>query len=147
MLRARETAEELGTGLSVDVDERWVEVDYGELDGRPLGSIEPGIWDEWRSDPTFRPPGGETLAETGARVREACEELFAHDGEGARVAGPVVVVSHVSPIKAATCWALGIGDEHVWRLYLATGSVTRINWGPRGPVLDRYNETPGEGRR
>jgi len=52
------------------------------------------------------------------------------------------VVSHVSPIKAAVCWSLGIGDEGAWRLYLATGSMTRISWGATGPVLARFNESP-----
>jgi probable phosphoglycerate mutase len=142
LARARATAEALGTGLPIEVDERWVEVDYGEFDGRPLDAVPATVWARWRSDPDYRPPGGETLAEAGTRVRAACEELFATDGVGARGPGPVVVVSHVSPIKAATCWALGLGDEGAWRLYLATASVTRIAWGPGGPVLNRYNETP-----
>ena len=142
LARARETAEDLRTGLTVKVDERWAELDYGEYDGLPLGSVPAELWARWRSDPDFRPPGGESLREVGTRVRVACEELFASDGAGARGEVPVVVVSHVSPIKAATCWALGLGDTGVWRLYLATGSVTRIGWGAGGPVLDRYNEVP-----
>jgi broad specificity phosphatase PhoE len=140
--RAQRTAEALGTGLPVEIDDRWIEVDYGEFDGRPLGSVPDEVWTRWRSDPDFRPPGGETLSEAGVRVRAACEELFAADGEGARGPGVVVVVSHVSPIKAATCWALGLGDEGAWRLYLATASLTRITWGASGPVLARFNETP-----
>jgi broad specificity phosphatase PhoE len=140
--RARDTAEALGTGLPVEIDDRWVEVDYGEFDGRPLGSVPAEVWTRWRSDPDYRPPGGETLTEAGARVRSACEELFAVDGEGARGSGPVVVVSHVSPIKAATCWALGLGDGGAWRLYLATASVTMLAWGADGPVLHRFNHTP-----
>ena len=140
--RARATAEALATGLPIEIDDRWVEVDYGEFDGRPLGSVPSEVWTRWRSDPDFRPSGGETLAETSARVRGACDELFATEGDGARGPGPVVVVSHVSPIKAATCWALGLGDQGAWRLYLATASMTRIGWGADGPVLNRYNETP-----
>jgi broad specificity phosphatase PhoE len=140
--RARRTAEALGTGLPVEIDDRWIEVDYGEFDGRPLGSVPDEVWARWRSDPDYRPPGGESLSEAGVRVRAACEELFGVDGEGARGAGAVVVVSHVSPIKAATCWALGLPDEGAWRLYLATASVTRITWGASGPVLARFNETP-----
>jgi probable phosphoglycerate mutase len=140
--RARRTAEALGTGLPVEVDDRWIEVDYGEYDGRPLRSVPDEVWARWRSDPDFRPPGGETLSEAGVRVRAACEELFGVDGEGARGPGDVVVVSHVSPIKAATCWALGLPDEGAWRLYLATASLTRITWGATGPVLARFNETP-----
>ena len=77
LARARDTAEALGTGLDIEIDDRWVEVDYGEFDGQPLGSVPAEVWTRWRSDPDYRPPGGETLAEAGARVREACEELFA----------------------------------------------------------------------
>lgn len=143
--RAVETARALGTGLPVEVDERWVEVDYGELDGTVLADIPLEVWVRWRSDPEFRPPGGESLTEAGTRVREACEELFAVEGAGARAAGHVVVVSHVSPIKAATCWALGLGDAGAWRLYLSTGSATRIRWGTDAPVLERFNESPALG--
>lgn len=140
--RARATAEALGTGLPVEIDDRWVEVDYGEFDGRPLESVPADVWARWRSDAMFRLPGGESLAEVGTRVRSACEELFAIGGQSARSAGSVVVVSHVSPIKLATCWAVGLPDEGAWRLYLATASVTRITWGGGGPVLHRFNETP-----
>ncbi len=141
LTRARRTAEAMGTGLDIEIDDRWIEVDYGQFDGQPLGSVPSEVWKLWRSDPDYRPPGGETLTETGHRVREACEELFASDGTGARGPAPVVVVSHVSPIKAAACWALGLGVEGAWRLYLATASVTCIAWGVDGPVLHRFNET------
>ncbi len=140
--RARDTADALGTGLDVEVDERWIEVDYGEFDGQKLGAIPSEVWAQWRSDPTYAPPGGESLASAGARVRAACMELFEDPDGPVRGDGTVVVVSHVSPIKAAACWALGMGDEGAWRLYLATASVTRIAWGPGGPVLAGFNHTP-----
>ena len=140
--RARATAEALGLGLPIEIDERWIEVDYGEYDGQALGTVPAEVWQAWRSDPGYRPPGGESLAEVGLRVAEACTELFAIDGEAARGDGDVVVVSHVSPIKAATCWALGLPDQGAWRLYLATASITRIAWGPGGIALHGYNETP-----
>ena len=109
---------------------------------RPLGSVPDEVWTRWRTDPGYRPPGGESLQEAGVRVGEACGELFGADGEGARAAGAVVVVSHVSPIKLAVCWALGLNEAGTWRLYLATASSTRITWGSDGPVLSRFNETP-----
>ncbi len=140
--RATETAAALAAGAPVVIDDRWIEVDYGEHEGRPLGEVPADVWTQWRSDPSFRPAGGETLAEVNVRVREACEELFANDGAGARGDGDIVVVSHVSPIKAAVSWALGGGPELAWRLYLGTGSVTRIGWGRGVPVLRSFNETP-----
>ncbi len=142
LVRALDTAEALGTGLPVEVDERWIEVDYGKYDGEKLGSIPSEVWARWRSDPTYAPPGGESLAAAGARTRAACEELFSDPDGAARGDAAVVVVSHVSPIKAAACWSLGLGDEGAWRLYLANASVTTIRWGPSGPVLAGFNHTP-----
>ena len=139
--RARETAAALGLDLPVEVDERWTEVDYGELEGEAVAAVPAPVWRRWRADPGFRPPGGESLAEVGARVRLACEELFAHRDAGARAESDVVVVSHVSPIKAAVAWALGAGDELAWRLQLSTASVTSLSWGVDRPVLQAYNQT------
>jgi broad specificity phosphatase PhoE len=132
--RARETAAALG--LPVEVDERWVELDYGELDGRPIADVPAHLWRAWRADVGFAPPGGESLAALGRRVRAACEDLAAEAAET-----DVVVVSHVSPIKAAVAWALGVGDELSWRLHVTPASVTRIAVRDGRGVLTSFNWT------
>jgi probable phosphoglycerate mutase len=138
--RAVDTARLLALDVEVVVDERWIEVDYGEFDCQPLGDIPAEVWQEWQRDRHFRPPGGESLAEVDERVATACDELFASDGSGARRNdGDVLVVSHVTPIKAAVAWALGTPDLY-WRLYLRTASVTRISWNRDAPILHGYNE-------
>ncbi|MGO8823633.1 MAG: histidine phosphatase family protein [Acidimicrobiales bacterium] len=138
--RARDTADILALGPPVTVDDRWVEVDYGEFECQPLHGIPAEVWQRWQSDRDFRPEGGETLAEVDARVSAACEELFAAPGAGARRRdGDVVVVSHVTPIKAAVAWALGTTDLF-WRLHLRTASVTRIGWNRDAPILHGFNE-------
>jgi len=148
LARALDTAAAWGLDQVIEVDERWVEVDYGEYEGRALADLGPDVWQAWRADPDYRPPGGETLSEVGRRVRHACHELFAVPGHGARAESDVVVVSHVSPIKAAVAWALGANDTVTWRLQLSTASVTAIGWGHDAPVLHRYNVTvPGPGGR
>ena len=70
-------------------------------------------------------------------MRAACDELAG----GPAGTGDVLVVSHVSPIKAAVAWALSVGDEVAWHLFLAPGSITRI--APRGDrhSLQSFNET------
>jgi broad specificity phosphatase PhoE len=139
--RAQDTAALLGMDVPAEIDDRWIEVDYGEYEGQPLRDIPAAVWQEWRRDPGFRPVGGETLREVDVRVLAVCEELFATDGHGARDArGDVVVVSHVTPIKAAVAWALGTGVELSWRLHLLTASVTRIGWNDGNPVLHGFNE-------
>jgi len=128
-----------GTGVApeVGVDERFVELDYGELDGRAVSELEPGLFERWRLDTRWRPPGGESLFEVCNRVGAACDELV-----GAAGAGEVVVVSHVSPIKAAVIWALRGGPELSWQMSLGVASITRIATdGPRGPVLVSFNAT------
>ena len=102
--RAVETARTIG--LPVEIDERWIEVDYGGLDEQPLGSVADEVWARWRTDATYVPAGGESFLAVADRVGAACEELAAD-----AMAGNVVVVSHVSPIKAAVAWALGVGAE------------------------------------
>lgn len=140
--RARDTAAHLGLDLAAEVDDRWVEVDYGSYDGEKLGDVPAEVWQRWRRDPAFRPPGGETLAEMGGRVRSACDALFDDpDGPARSTECDVVVVSHVSPIKAAVAWALGADDGLAWRLYLSTASMTVIGFGAGAAVLHRYNVT------
>ena len=98
--RAVETASAFGR--TVEIDERWIELDYGELDGVRVDDVPEAVWRAWRADPAFVPPGGESLVALGTRVRAACDELAPDARER-----EVVVVSHVSPIKAAIAWALG----------------------------------------
>jgi len=52
-----------------------------------------------------------------------------------------VVVSHVSPLKAALAWTLDVGDELAWRLHVTPASVSRVAIRPQGPVLLSFNET------
>ena len=132
--RARETADALG--LPVVVDDRWIELDYGEFEGRPISGVPAEDWARWRHDLEFAPPGGESLAALGRRVRAACDDLAQLAREQ-----HVIVVSHVSPVKAAMAWALGVSDEISWRSYVAVASIMRIGFGGSGPSLRSFNET------
>jgi broad specificity phosphatase PhoE len=132
--RCRHTAEAIG--LPVEIDERWIELDYGEFDGKPLGAIGSAVWDRWRVDPAHVPAGGESLAALAARVAAACDDLAAQARDA-----DIVVVSHVSPIKAATAWALDAGVGIAWRSHLDQASITRIDITDGGPVLRSFNET------
>jgi len=135
--RCTETAAAIAAavGATVEVDERWIELDYGQLEGTPLAEVPPEVWRAWRSDLTFRPPGGETLAELGARVRAACDDI-----EGVAGAEEVVVVSHVSPIKAAVAWTLGVDDSVTWRLFVAPASVSRVSVAGGRRSLHGFND-------
>jgi probable phosphoglycerate mutase len=134
LTRAHQTA--CAISDNVTIDERFIELDYGDWDGVALTDVDQTLWAQWRNDPSFRPPGGETLVELDARVRPAFDEI----SERART-GDVIVVSHVSPIKSGVTWALGTGPETTWRMQLDRASICRIAIGPRGPGLVGFNET------
>lgn len=133
LIRARQTAAKLGP--PVTVDDRWIEIDYGVFDGVRLEEA-PELWRGWSKDLAYEPEGGESLAAVSKRVREACEEVWEEASES-----DVVVVTHVSPIKAAVAWAIGAGDETSWRMFVDVASVSSIAPGYVGPVLRVFNET------
>ncbi|MBV8159575.1 MAG: histidine phosphatase family protein [Acidimicrobiia bacterium] len=131
--RARATA--AAFGRPVELDDRWTELDYGVFDERPLGEVPRELWDSWRGDAEFTPPEGESLASVGRRVRAACNDVAS-----AATDADVVVVSHVSPIKAAVAWALDVDDRIAWRTFVGVASITRIGITDSGPILRSFNE-------
>lgn len=130
--RTRQTAAAFGE--PVEIDARWIELDYGDLDGTPLRDVPVEVWAAWRADPSLAPGGGESLVDLGVRVRAACADLAE---DAART--DIVVVTHVSPVKAALAWALGVGDEVSWRAFVAPASITRIATAGPGPSLHSFN--------
>lgn len=135
LLRARQTAAALQ--LPVEIDDRFIELDYGGLDGVPVREVEAATWARWRAEPDFVPAGGESLAGLQTRVEQACRDLAAEAGER-----DVVVFSHVSPIKAAVAWALGVeGPATSWRMNLGQATITRIRTAPGNPALLAFNSS------
>ena len=84
-----------------------------------------------------RTPDGESLEALSIRVHAACAAL----AEAAAVS-TVVVVTHVSPIKAAIAWALDVPVEISWQMYVEDASVSRIDIEPQGPVVRWFNRGP-----
>lgn len=134
--RAVVTAEAVAAevGVPVELDERFVEVDYGVWDGMALTEVPLSTWAAWRSDPGFRPEGGESLSEVAQRVAEACGDWL-----DAAADHTVVVATHVSPLKAAVGWALGADVS--WSTHVDPASITRIDLRDGRPRLRSFNET------
>lgn len=133
--RARQTAEVLG--VTVTIDERWIEMDYGEFEGAPIADVRQTLWDQWSVDPNWAPAGGESYAAVASRVAAACEDLRARFGDR-----DVIVVTHVNPIKMAVAWALGVGPQVAGRMSVQLASITTI---APGPVLAGFSALPGPG--
>ena len=135
LLRAQETAEYFAR--PVTLDDRWIELAYGEYEGVPAGEVPREVWQAWRTDRDFATAGGESFGELDARVRAACEDLSER-----MAVEDIVVVSHVSPIKAAVAWALNSTLEIMFHCHLSQASVCRVTMGTFGPLLHSFNEQP-----
>ena len=133
--RAAQTAEAFGR--DVEIDDRWIELDYGDFDTVHPSDIPREVWESWRNDPEYAPPGGESMTALIRRVTSAAADLLAD-----AAARDVVVVTHVSPIKAVLSWVLGGVDQVAFRTRVGQPSISRIAAGPRGPVLHSFNEQP-----
>jgi alpha-ribazole phosphatase len=75
-------------------DARWAEMHFGEWEMQPWNAIARPAIDAWAADfLDYLPPGGESVRQVAARVREAFEEWRA---EGASDA---LVVTHAGPMQ------------------------------------------------
>ena len=68
--RAVQTAEAFGG--PVVIDDRWIELDFGGLDGTPVSAVSLATWEAWRNDLDWTPSGGESHRQLGERVHPAC---------------------------------------------------------------------------
>ncbi|MEO0493467.1 MAG: histidine phosphatase family protein [Actinomycetota bacterium] len=134
LMRCRQTASAIAA--EVEIDERLIEVDYGAFEGLAMGEVPAETWAEWRADTAWSPPGGESHDDLAARVWPLLDELRADAAER-----DVVLVSHVSPIKACLAWGLGVPIDVAWRAFVGQASVLRISTNGPSPSLRSFNET------
>jgi broad specificity phosphatase PhoE/ribonuclease HI len=125
--RAVETADAVGRrcGSKVEVVEELRETDFGAWEGLTVEEVAAGWPDElarWRADPRHPAPTGESFAQTAERVASARARIVAENPGGA-----VVVVSHVTPLKALVCWGLGLGMDALFRLHLDVASLSWLD--------------------
>jgi len=129
LLRCRAFAETLAErhGLPLALDDRLKEVGFGVWEGRSAAEIEadaPGTLARFKADPVHaRPQGAEPLADFHARVAAALDALLAqHAGQH------VLLVGHAGVMRMALAWALQIPLEHVYRIEVATATLTRLRF-------------------
>jgi probable phosphoglycerate mutase len=104
--RAAGTAEALAAALELEVtlEDRLMERSFGVLEGEPVDEVY-ATQDAAGGDPyAFRPEGGESTHEMGARACAALDEWSARDDAGGRL----LIVSHGGPISAMLARALGL---------------------------------------
>ncbi len=136
------------TGLQVEIDDRFAEVDYGDWSGRALKDLgsEP-LWRTVQQHPSAAVfPGGEGLATVSARAAEAIRDIRAaaanqtqRDQTQQNVT--VLVCSHGDVIKSILADALGMHLDAFQRIVVAPASISVIRYTPLRPFVERVNDT------
>ncbi|SHL38503.1 glucosyl-3-phosphoglycerate phosphatase (pgm family) [Pseudonocardia thermophila] len=136
--RAVDTAQEISavTGLPLELDPRLRETHLGEWQGLTVAQVEegwPGAIAQWRADPAWAPPGGESRIEVVRRSRPVIDEL---DEEMADddVDNTVVVVAHGGLIAGLVCGLLALPTS-AWP---SIGGIGNCKWA----VLARRRDHP-----
>jgi broad specificity phosphatase PhoE len=141
--RARETAHLALPHLQAIVKDSFIEVDYGDLEGQPLSAVSAEQWKSFEADHELALGNGESMASVDARVHAELEALLADPSSLLYQAHEhLAIVSHVSPIKSATVWALGVPGAVAWRTRLDNGSITTIATRRSAPLLVHFNMVP-----
>jgi probable phosphoglycerate mutase len=141
--RARETAALALPDIPAIVKTSFIEVDYGSLDGQPLSLVTEEQWRAFEHDHNTAFGDGESLASVDQRVHVELGALLADQTSLMHAStSHLAIVSHMSPIKSAMTWALGVSGSVAWRMNLSNGSMTTIGSRMWTPSLLNYNVVP-----
>lgn len=137
--RAADTGERIAAarGLDLRTEERLREQLFGAWEGLTRAEVLAGEHGDhllrWEADLSLAPPGGESLATVQERMIDLVEDLRQrHSGAW------IALVSHVGPIKALLCAALGAPLSTARHMFLDPGTLTVLDWGEH-PVVRLFN--------
>ena len=131
--RCRRLAERLGAAraLTVEVEPRLVEIDFGSWENRPWAALPREEIDAWADDLLHaRPHGGETVAELAERVAGVLDAALA---AGERT----LLVAHAGVARAALAWD---GAAEPWQAPLDFGAWLTLS--RRAPSRSSGSHSP-----
>ncbi|WP_348764740.1 histidine phosphatase family protein [uncultured Salinisphaera sp.] len=125
--RCRFFAERLAAarGLSIEIDARLREIDFGRWEGRPVSEVwrdDADAAQAWFDDPEHSgPPGGEALRDLRDRARAAFDDaVHAHAGRH------LVLVAHGGLIRALLADLLDMPGAAMHRIEVPYACLTRL---------------------
>lgn len=127
-IRAQETGRLAGFEPEIEPD--LAEIDYGAYEGRTTPEIReerPG-WTLWADGS----PGGETLAQAGARADRVIERALAADGD-------VLVFAHGHILRILAARWIGLAPERGGSFALDTAALSELGFEREARVISRWN--------
>jgi len=129
--RALQTAAPLALSHQQEVrmEDDLRECDFGLWEGLNRADLlaraphEAQYFSTWERDLTMAPPGGESYTAMSERVRRRVGSLLlVHHGQ------TIVLVSHVGPVKALLCMALGAPLTAMFHFFIDPATITVVDW-------------------
>jgi broad specificity phosphatase PhoE len=115
------------------------EIDFGELEGLDFTEINsryPEINVRWmRRDPELKYPGGESLPQMEARVREFSKILDRHS-----LNDTILIVAHSAIIRTLICQLIGLDMSYRWSLQVDLASLSIIETYSNTSILCLLND-------
>ena len=137
LLRARQSAEIIATQsphpAQIEISPSWREIAFGVWEGLTYEQIAqqfPSNLDFFTDPISTSPPGGESLTTLAQRVQNAFIKLAHVSSDSSARDGDIVLVSHGGPLRILLCMILAMPLEQQWRLRLAPGSLSAIDFLP-----------------
>ncbi len=128
LLRCREFAQRTAkaVGLSLNIEDQWQEIDYGDWDGMAASEWRKVAADQFkafRNDlSALAPPNGETYLDFRDRVLEAWKEIAKFD-DGAHL----LVVTHGGVLRVVLPTVLGMSLNRSFPLHIPFACFSRIS--------------------
>lgn len=120
--RARRLAEESvsRSGAPLLVDERLIELDFGDAEGCTWDEIvERGLEFDYRSYDTPVAPGGESRGSIERRSAAVADEIVG-------TAGRDVVCTHGGVFRAMLVHLLGLSRSDIWAFHIVNGAIAEV---------------------
>ncbi|HEY0595362.1 histidine phosphatase family protein [Sphingopyxis sp.] len=125
--RSRAAGEAIGAllGISLAIDPRWRELDFGEWDGKAASAADPDALSRFWADPDANPPPeGERWSVLVARVSAAIRDL---------APVPTLIVTHGGAMRAALHALCGFNQRQPWAFDLPYAARLSLRVWPGEP--------------
>lgn len=114
---------------------------YGDWEGRSYQQVQAEDPERYARlmtcDPSFAPPGGESIDDVVQRARQALTTLRSCGPESSNI----LVVGHAGSIRALVVLLLDLPRSAFWKFKVSLASLSVIGLYPEGATLDLWNDT------
>ncbi len=107
---------------NIEMDDRLMEINFGDWEGEPWDNFERAIMDRWAKDfIDLRPPNGESFKELILRSETFMEQILNTNNE------KIAVVTHSGVIRSILTKYLHIPPQSIFNLHLNYGCIVKIS--------------------